>query len=78
MLGQFGLAGAPHLERLALAHLAVGAELRLRRGVDIDYVGYAGPYALDTDGDPGAARYLVRVFGTNNKPGAAARPVRYP
>ena len=53
--------------------------LRLvRRGVDIDYVGYAGPYALDADGDPGAARYLVRVFGTNNKPGAAARPVRYP
>ena len=55
-----------------------GARLLVRRGVDIDYVGYAGPYALDADGDPGAARYLVRVFGTNNKPGAAARPVRYP
>ena len=38
--------------------------LRLvRRGVDIDYVGYAGPYELDAAGDPGAARYLVRVFG---------------
>ena len=53
--------------------------LRLvRRGVDIDYVGYAGPYALDIAGDPGAARYLVRVYGTNGKPGSSARPVRYP
>ena len=53
--------------------------LRLvRRGVDIDYVGYAGPYALDAAGDPGAARYLVRVYGTNNVPGSSARPVRYP
>ena len=53
--------------------------LRLvRRGVDIDYVGYAGPYALDVAGDPGAARYLVRVYGTNNVPGSSARPVRYP
>jgi neutral amino acid transport system substrate-binding protein len=53
--------------------------LRLvRRGVDIDYVGYAGPYALDAAGDPGAARYLIRVFGSNNKPGSAVRPVRYP
>jgi len=50
----------------------------LRRGADIDYVGYAGPYALDAAGDPGAARYLVRVFGSNNTPGSAARPVRYP
>ena len=53
--------------------------LRLvRRGVDIDYVGYAGPYELDAAGDPGAARYLVRVFGANNEPGSSARPVRYP
>lgn len=53
--------------------------LRLvRRGVDIDYVGYAGPYALDAAGDPGAGRYLVRVYGTNNVPGSSARPVRYP
>ncbi len=53
--------------------------LRLvRRGVDIDYVGYAGPYELDAAGDPGAARYLVRVFGANNVPGSSARPVRYP
>jgi branched-chain amino acid transport system substrate-binding protein len=53
--------------------------LRLvRRGVDIDYMGYAGPYALDAAGDPGAARYLVRVYGTNNVPGSSARPVRYP
>ena len=50
----------------------------LRRGADIDYVGYAGPYALDAAGDPGAARYLVRVFGANNAPGSTARPVRYP
>jgi branched-chain amino acid transport system substrate-binding protein len=50
----------------------------LRRGVDIDYGGYAGPYALDGAGDPGAARYLVRVYGTNNKPGSSARPARYP
>ena len=65
---------------------AVGTEceslercLRLvRRGIDIDYVGYAGPYALDAAGDPGAARYLVRVFGVDNRPGSAARPVRYP
>lgn len=53
--------------------------LRLvRRGIDIDYVGYAGPYELDVAGDPGAARYLVRVFGPDNKPGSSARPVRYP
>ena len=53
--------------------------LRLvRRGTDIDYVGYAGPYALDASGDPRAARYLVRVYGANNKPGSSARPVRYP
>ena len=53
--------------------------LRLvRRGVDVDYVGYAGPYALDAAGDPGAARYLVRVLGANNRPGSAARPVSYP
>lgn len=53
--------------------------LRLvRRGVDIDYVGYAGPYELDPAGDPGAARYLVRVFGAKNTPGSSARPVRYP
>lgn len=53
--------------------------LRLvRRGIDIDYVGYAGPYALDSAGDPGAARYLVRIFGANNRPGSAARPVSYP
>ena len=53
--------------------------LRLvRRGVDIDYIGYAGPYELDVAGDPGAARYLVRVFGVDNKPGSSARPVRYP
>ena len=50
----------------------------LRRGVDIDYAGYAGPYALDIAGDPRAARYLVRVYGSNNTPGSAARPVRYP
>ena len=53
--------------------------LRLvRRGVDIDYLGYAGPYELDAAGDPGAARYLVRVFGANNEPGSSARPVRFP
>jgi hypothetical protein len=51
---------------------------QLRRGVDIDYVGFAGPYELDDAGDPGAARYLVRVYGSNNKPGSAARPVSYP
>jgi len=50
----------------------------LRRGVDIDYVGYAGPYDLDAAGDPGAARYLVRTYGSSNRPGAAARPVNYP
>ena len=50
----------------------------LRRGVDIDYVGYAGPYDLDVAGDPGAARYLVRTYGSSNKPGASARPVDYP
>jgi len=48
------------------------------RGVDIDYVGYAGPYALGSDGDPGMGRYLVRTFGSSNKPGSAARPVTYP
>ena len=50
----------------------------LRRGVDIDYVGYAGPYDLDAAGDPGAARYLVRTYGSSNRPGSAARPVNYP
>ena len=53
--------------------------LRLvRRGIDIDYVGYVGPYGLDSAGDPGSARYLVRVYGVNNAPGSSARPVRYP
>lgn len=51
---------------------------QLRRGIDIDYVGFAGPYELDDAGDPGAARYLVRTYGANNKPGSAARPVSYP
>lgn len=50
----------------------------LRRGVDIDYVGYAGPYDLDVAGDPNAARYLVRTYGPSNRPGSAARPVNYP
>lgn len=50
----------------------------LRRGVDIDYVGYAGPYDLDAAGDTGAARYLVRTYGPSNRPGSAARPVAYP
>jgi branched-chain amino acid transport system substrate-binding protein len=50
----------------------------LRRGVDIDYVGYVGPYDLDAAGDPGAARYLVRTYGPSNRPGSAARPVAYP
>lgn len=50
----------------------------LRRGVDIAYVGYAGPYDLDAAGDPGAARYLMRTYGNNNRPGSSARPVDYP
>lgn len=50
----------------------------IRRGVDIDYVGYVGPYDLDASGDPGAARYLARTYGSSNKPGSAARPVAYP
>jgi len=58
---------------------SVATCLRLvRRGADIDYVGYVGPYALDAAGDPGAARYLVRTYGATNKPGTAARPVNYP
>jgi branched-chain amino acid transport system substrate-binding protein len=51
---------------------------QLRQGIDIDYVGYAGPYDLDASGDPGAARYLVRTFGTTNRPGTTARPIAYP
>lgn len=51
---------------------------QLRLGVDIDYVGYSGPYDLDGDGDPGAARYLVRTYGIGNKPGLSARPIAYP
>ena len=51
---------------------------QLRRGVDIDYVGFAGPYELDDAGDPGAARYLMRVYGPNNKPSSSARPISYP
>jgi hypothetical protein len=50
----------------------------LRRGMDIDYVGYVGPYALDVAGDPAAARYLARTYGATNRPGSAARPVAYP
>lgn len=50
----------------------------LRSGADIDYVGYAGPYDLDTAGDPEAARYLVRTYGAGNRPGSTARPVAYP
>lgn len=50
----------------------------LGRGIDIVYIGYAGPYGLSADGDPSSGRYLVRTFGANNKPGSAARPVRYP
>lgn len=50
----------------------------LRRGIDIDYVGFAGPYDLDAAGDPGAARYLMRTYGSGNRPGSAARPVSYP
>lgn len=50
----------------------------LRRGIDIDYVGYVGPYALTADGDPSAARYLVRTYGPANRPGVQARMVRYP
>lgn len=50
----------------------------LGRGIDIDYVGYAGPYGLSAEGDPSHGRYLVRTFAANNKPGSAARPVRYP
>jgi len=50
----------------------------VRRGTDIDYVGYGGPFALDSAGDPGKARYLARTFSANNQPGSSARPVRYP
>lgn len=57
----------------------VGTCLRLlRRDVDIAYVGYVGPYDLDVAGDPGAARYLLRTYGANNRPGSSARPVDYP
>jgi branched-chain amino acid transport system substrate-binding protein len=50
----------------------------VRRGTDIDYVGYGGPFALDSTGDPGKARYLARTFTVANQPGSSARPVRYP
>lgn len=50
----------------------------VRRGTDIDYVGYGGPFALDSAGDPGKARYLARTFTVANQPGSSARPVRYP
>jgi branched-chain amino acid transport system substrate-binding protein len=50
----------------------------VRRGTDIDYVGYGGPFALNAAGDPGKARYLARTFSANNQPGSSARPVRYP
>ena len=72
-------AALPAVTSIGTACDSLARCLRLvRRGADIDYVGYAGPYALDAAGDPGQARYAVRTYGTNNKPGATARPVRYP
>jgi branched-chain amino acid transport system substrate-binding protein len=50
----------------------------VQRGADIDYVGYGGPFALDSAGDPGKARYLARTFTVANQPGSSTRPVRYP
>jgi len=72
-------AALPSVTAVGQSCETLGKCLRLlRQGVDIDYVGYVGPYDLDTAGDPGAARYLVRIYGTNNKPGTTARPIAYP
>lgn len=72
-------AALPAVTSVGIACDSLARCLRLlRQGEDIDYVGYSGPFDLSRDGDPQAARYLVRIYTDANRPGSTARPVRYP